>query len=467
MINKIYKTINNKYSKFFKFFFFLKYVFVIFLIAIVLFLSIPKFFNYEKKQEILKNYLVKNYNLELIDYDSIEFKVFPLPNLYIKDSNLKVKNNPIFFNTKNLTIFLKFENIYNYQNFKARKILLNDNKSILNIDKTDELLFYFADLKHKIDVKKLNLNLKKEKTSVIKIKKIYFSNYGFKKNKITGEIFNKKFKVSLDSSKKNLDLKILDTGINANFNFKKNQNNSIMGISKINVLNNYFKFNFLLLKDRLEISKANLKNKDLSIFFDSSIKTNPFFEIYSNININKINSRLIENLSLEKILENKEILKKLNSNNKVNYIKKKNWHRGLIKSHFSEFSLAYGSLDFSNKTSIPGGTINCKGDSLLIEEYPRLNFQCFGDIKDKEKFLKNFISSKKFNKDTFSFNIRGSLNLLNKKINFEKISIDNEYVAKEEDIFFFKESFEKLIFDESLFDIFNINKIERFLIEII
>ena len=62
MINKIYKTINNKYSKFFKFFFFLKYVFAIFLIAVLLFLSIPKFFNYEKKQEILK----KGNNEEII-----------------------------------------------------------------------------------------------------------------------------------------------------------------------------------------------------------------------------------------------------------------------------------------------------------------------------------------------------------------------------------------------------------------
>ena len=68
MINKIYKTINNKYSKFFKFLFFLKYVFAIFFIAILLFISIPKFFNYEKKQEILRDYLVNHYDLELINF---------------------------------------------------------------------------------------------------------------------------------------------------------------------------------------------------------------------------------------------------------------------------------------------------------------------------------------------------------------------------------------------------------------
>ena len=77
MINKIYKTINNKYSKFFKFLLFLKYVFAIFFVAILLFISIPKFFNYEKKQVILKDYLVNYYDLELINFNSIEFKVFP------------------------------------------------------------------------------------------------------------------------------------------------------------------------------------------------------------------------------------------------------------------------------------------------------------------------------------------------------------------------------------------------------
>ena len=467
MINKIYKTINNKYSKFFKFLFFLKYVFAIFLIAILLFLSIPKFFNYEKKQEIFKDYLVNYYNLELINYDSIEFKVFPLPNLHIKDSNLKVKNKPIFFNTKKLNIFLNFENIYNYKNFKARKIILNDNKTILNIDKINELFFYFASLKHKFDLKKLNLNLKKKESSIIKIKKIYFSNYGYQKNKITGEIFDKKFKASLDRNNKNLNLEILNTGINANFNFDKSQNNLIVGQSKISVLNNYLKFNFLFLKEGLEISKATLRNKDLSIFFDSLIKINPFFEMNSNININKLDKKLTENLRLDKLLDNKEILKKFNGNSKVNFIKKKKWHRGLIETHFSEFSLAYGNLIFSNKTSVAGGVINCKGDSPLIEEYPRLNFQCFVDIKDKEKFLKNFVSSKKFSKDSLQFDVRGSLNLLNKKINFEKIIIDNNRVAKEEDIFFLKESFENLLFDESFFGIFNIDKIKKFVLEII
>ena len=468
MINKIFKTIHNKYSKFFKFLFFLKYVFAIFLTALLLFLSIPKFFNYEKKQEILKEYLIEYYDLELTDFSSIEYKIFPLPNLSFKDLNLKVKNTPILLNTKNFNIFLNYKNIYNYENFEAKKILLNDSKINLDIDKTKELLSYFSKLKYKFDVKKLNIKLKKKERSIIEVKKIYFSNYGYQKNKIKGEVFEKKFQAFLGSDNKNLNFKILDTGINANFNFdKENKNTSLIGSSKINVLKNYLKLNFLISKDKLQISKANLRNKHLSISFDGFIKINPFFEINSNIFISKIDKRLINSLNLEKILKNKEILKKFNSNNRLSYSKKKRWQGGLIENHFSELNLAYGNLFFLSETAIPGGVINCKGSSLLIEKYPRLNFQCFFDIKNKKNFLNNFISSKGLSKDPLNLNILGSINLLNKKINFEKINIGKKYIAKEEDIVFFKETFEKKLFNKNFLEIFNMNKIEEFLLEII
>ena len=191
MINKIYKTIHNKYSRILNFFFFLRYLFAIFFVGIFLFLLIPKFFDYEKKQESIKNYLFNYYGFELSKYSSIEFNIFPLPNLSIKNIKLKVKDKPIFFDTKNLTIFLNFKNIYNYENFEARKILLNDNRVDLNIDTTNDILNYFAKLQSKLEIQDLNLNLKKKEDSILEIKKIDYSNYGYKKNKIKGEIFVK------------------------------------------------------------------------------------------------------------------------------------------------------------------------------------------------------------------------------------------------------------------------------------
>ena len=64
MINKVQKIINNKFSRVFKFVFFLRYLIAIFFVAIVLFLFIPQFFDYTKKEEIIKNFLSQNYGLK-------------------------------------------------------------------------------------------------------------------------------------------------------------------------------------------------------------------------------------------------------------------------------------------------------------------------------------------------------------------------------------------------------------------
>ena len=83
MINKIYKTIHNKYSSFFKFIFFLRYLIAIFFVASVLLLFIPQFFDYKKKEDIIKSYLIKNYGLEVTKLKNIKFNSFPIPHLQL------------------------------------------------------------------------------------------------------------------------------------------------------------------------------------------------------------------------------------------------------------------------------------------------------------------------------------------------------------------------------------------------
>ena len=466
MINKIYKTIHSKYLNFFKFIFFLRYVFVIFLIAISLFLLIPKLFDYEKKLEIIREYFIKNYELEVNNYTSTKFNVFPFPNLSIKNVDLKVRNKPIILKEKNLKIFLNFKNIYNYENFEAKKIIFSETEITLDIDRAKELLNYFSEFKNRLDVQDLNLDLKKEDKLLLKIKNINFSNYGYRKYKINGQIFDKKFKAHLTNNK-NLNFRILNTGIKANFKFNEKSSLDLMsGSSKISLLNNYLKFDFDINNNRIEIIKSNFKNKNLSISFNSLINFNPFFVINSNIRINEINRELIDKIKLEKILINKEIIKKLNSDNTLNYTAKK-YRSNLIKNYSSKINLAYGRLSFQNKILITGGEISCKGDSLLIDEYPRLNFFCLFDLKEKKKLFKKFSITKNINKDPRNLSIEGSLNLLNKKINFKNINIGESYIANEADLKYFKETFERTLFDEGFFSIFRIDKIKKFLIEVI
>ena len=467
MINKFYKRINNKYSNFFKFFLFLRYVFTIFFISTCLFLLIPKFFNYEKKQEFVKDYLFKNYHLELNNYSSIEFEIFPLPNLLIKKANLKIKDSTISLETEKINIFLNFKNIYDYENFKARKIILEGNEISLETKKTKRLISYLNQLKYKIDIKALNLNLKKDDNSLIGINNIEFSNYGYKKYHMRGEIFGKKFKALLKNDNKNLKFSILNTGIKANFKFdEKSFKESISGSSKISLLKSFLKFNFILTEKELRIINSNFRNKYLSFSLDTLVNFNPFFKINSNIDINDMDNSLVNKISLYQILENKQIIKKLNGKININY-KSKKYFSNLIDSYSTNLNLMYGRLVFSNEILIADGIIECKGQSVLIDEYPRLNFICLFRFKDKNRLFKKFsISSNKYKNRALNIDIEGSFNLLNKKVFFKKITDNNNYLANNEDRQYFKEKFESLLFNDGFFQIFSKNKIKEFIVAI-
>ena len=100
MINKIFKPINNKFSRFFKFLFFLRYLFLIFFVAITLFLSIPHFFDYKKKEELIKNYLYQNYNLEIKKIESIKYHSFTYNLSLVLAKACNFKNQVLSTNTE-------------------------------------------------------------------------------------------------------------------------------------------------------------------------------------------------------------------------------------------------------------------------------------------------------------------------------------------------------------------------------
>ena len=81
--------------------------------------------------------------------------------------------------------------------------------------------------------------------------------------------------------------------------------------------------------------------------------------------------------------------------------------------------------------------------------------------------LRKFSISKDVNKNLLNLNVEGSLNLLNKKINFKRIKINNNQNLNEADLKYFKETFENILFRDDFFSIFSMNKIKEFLVEVI
>ena len=157
MINKFDKIINNKFSVFFKFVFFLRYLFLIFFVATVLFLSIPGFFDYEKRKPVIKNYLYQNYGLKITNMERIEFKAFPVPNLEIRNITTNFFSDDVAIKSKKLTLYPKLFSIYNYDNFSVRRIKLENNNIDTSLEKIKNLSNSIFNLKKKIFLKNLNI----------------------------------------------------------------------------------------------------------------------------------------------------------------------------------------------------------------------------------------------------------------------------------------------------------------------
>ena len=109
------------------------------------------------------------------------------------------------------------------------------------------------------------------------------------------------------------------------------------------------------------------------IFFDSFIFLKPFFEINSNVKIDKIDQKLLEKVKLNNILEYKNILKKLNSRNKL-VSDKKIFKTSIIEKFSLQSNLANGRMTLVKKIAIAGGEVLCNGDSLLTDDFPRFTF---------------------------------------------------------------------------------------------
>ena len=462
MLNKFLKTIHNKYSRFFKFIFFLRYLFVIFFVSISLFVTIPIFFNYEKKAEIIKNYFLKNYDFEITNYKNIEYKAFPLPSLELKTVQINFLKSNANLKINYLKVYPKIFSIYNLNYFEAKKVIIEGNVVTLK----DSNFFIFIEQllkqKKKLSFKNLNLKIINDDKLILRLENIFFSNFGYKKNFIEGKVFGKKFKTELGDNLKSISFKLFNSGISADLVLDKKTKN---GTVKSKILNTNLKFDFEYDSEKLKIFNSYFRSKNISFDNETSITLIPFLDIKTNFEIEEFDNEILQKINFSKLMEHKNIIKKINSKNTIIY-KSKNFSNNLVDDLSLKLDLAYGRLNYEKVFFIEKNFFKCKGDLNLSEEYPLLYFDCSAIIKDKKKLLKKFLVKIKSSEEVLGLKIKGNLNILNKKINFEQISL-NEIKFPKEDLKYFKNSFENILFNKSFLEIFEIKKIKNYILEVI
>ena len=465
MINKIYIKINNKFSSIFKFIFFLRYLIAIFFVAIVLFLSIPQFFDYKKKEQVITNYLLKNYEIELKKIKKIQFKSFPTPHLFLSNLETNFHKESIDLKINNMKIYPKLFSIFNYENFQVRKIELKNNNANVNIYQIIPFTKYLLNIEKKISIKNLSLKIKDKNRPVIHFEEINFSNYGYKKNKINGLVFNKKFRIDFENQFNKFNLKIPDIGVSSNINTFKDDNSELAGSLQGKILKLNLKLDFLFNQGSIKINNFLLRDKKLSLDSDGYFDFKPYFKINLKSQIKDIDLDLLKNFDLNIIFDQKDLLKRINSENIITF-KSKKFSRDLISQLEIQTNLAYGRLTASKTFSINGNNFFCSNEVNLISDYPVLYFNCLLKSSDKKSLYKKLKIDLKTQNEPFNLKVKGNLNILNKKINFVKVEMNNKYNASQEDLEFFKNSFESILFDGNFNEIFRLSKIRKFIYEI-
>ena len=466
MINKNYKIINNKFHSIIRFIFFIRYLFLIFFVAIVLFFTIPHFFDFEKKKIIIHNYLLDNYGLEIESFEKIKYNSLPIPHLQINDLSANLYSNQINLQTKRLLIYPNFLSIYNFRNFHLKKTKLENGILDLNYSDLNTLSKNILKQKKKIQIKNLDLEIKDKNNQIINLKGINYSNFGYKKNNIHGEVFKRKFKIFFDKNLKNINFKLLDTGISAKLNILENNTDSkINGTLKGKILQSTFKINFSYDENAVIIKNLFFRDKKLSFNSNGYLKFKPFFKTKLSTEINDIDINILKNLDIKNILNSKDLIKKINTEKKIEYTAKK-FKKSIIKDLKIETNLAYGRLNIFKDFSTSASRTVCKSNVNLFDEYPVMFFNCTFNSSNKKEFLKQLDIKYKKKNEYIKIKMTGNLNILNKKINFEKLEVNNDYKATQEDLNFFKISFEEILFDGGFLKIFDITKIKKFIKEV-
>ena len=467
MINKIFKRIFNRYSNILKFLFYIKYLFLIFFIASLIFLLIPKFFDYEKKKIHIKNYLIKNYSLNIKETEKVKFNIFPLPNLEISKATLDL-NEFSQIKTSKILIYPNIFRIYDFQNFEANKVSIIDGKLNLKAKDFSSFYRYLINQKKKLSFKNISIKILNKKQPIITLTETNYSNYGYKKNEIDGVVFNKKFNIKFREKFNRTTFKLPNSGIFAEINFLDTGDVlSKEGKFKAKILNSNIKFDFSYDGNYLNIKESFFRNNYLSFRSDGKIAFYPFFSANLKSSIKDIKKDIFYKTDLRNLLQNKNFLKRLNIYHEINYVSKK-FSRNLIDKVNSKFNIIHGTLYLKKKVFLDEGSIDCNNEANLIDKKPIFIFDCSIKSNNSKKFLENFSVNKNNLKEEYlNLKIRGNFDLIQKKINFLNIEMNNFYKAPENDLVFYKNSFEKFFLTKNLLDAFNKKNINKFIVEIL
>ncbi len=452
------------FKKLFKSISFLKYPILIFLISITIYLIVPKYLNYDKKESAIKMAFDEKYGINLKEINSITYNFFPRPRLKLEVPSFSINGNLINGKIKSLYIILNYSELYNIKNLQLNKIILDNSNLNFEINKYKDVFKYLKNYKDKILIKNSFLIFKDQNKELTKISKVKIQNTN-KKISARGYLLEKKIYLDIldtdDSTK--IDLKIPEIASFMTISLDtKNNHPNILGEVKTKILNNNLEFEFKY-KNKFKIYNSLFRNRNLQSSFDGEIELKPYFKfdlVFNLINVNfdkLIDINFIK--KVDKILLNN---KKLNGRLEALYENKSFYFHTIKKSDILLF-FNNGEIDIKNiSIKTEDGIFNFSG-FVSGSDYQKLDFKTFIDVENKGKFLRRIGVDKKHRGESVNLTLEGSINLSANKIYLEEITSKNGYSASKEDIKYYKKNFEELVIKDSYLGLFDKKKIKDFI----
>jgi hypothetical protein len=438
----------NKKTNFFfkkKTYKFFLYTLLFIVIIFLVYLSIPKLFNYTP--QLVEESLKKNSDFKIKNISKTNYHFFPSPRLRLYGTNLELEESILKVEGAEIDIILNPLSLINYKKLNYNKILITGGLTNVKVSKINKLLDYLKKNKKKINFKKNTIIILKEKkklfeinTSTIKIN----SKNNIRLLDISGLLSNYKISFLLENkleNKSNITLKIPELDILANVSLQSKDNfKTLEGLISFAVLNNLFQFNFAKEKN-ITIKKGYVRNNLINSSFEGKVFFKPHFFFTLDIKLLKIN--------LEKLF----------------FIVKKNYFSENLHG-LKIIEKLNGSLNFKDMLQ---GNVIFKNKEILFQNFKtNKNMPIHLDAKISEfgkkgKIKFNLLKNIQHKKNSIKeLQISGFVTPTSSKVVFEKILLDKE-VFSDRKIKNYEEKFRNDVINGSIGNIFNDIKINNFL----
>ena len=436
---------------------------------LLLYFSLPSFYNYENFDKELQKKVSKDFKIDLKNISGVTYLILPSPHFLIEECDIYFSNDnkEKILKTKYLKINVFLKNLHKKEKIELKEIHLKN----VDLDlKFLDIKNFYSHLKYNISkpiyLSNSNFFYKNEEKEIISISKIKKFEYFFdlqnkaKKLNIFGNLFGSEFNFKWEKSFSDpfvttSNIKLRNPNLKITNKFDKKNENFIKAETKINFLRNNLNLNYKFNKDNIELIDDGNKllnnskligNIDLNPFFfdlnlfisGMSTKTllnNLFLNLYQlnnkshlnfngnlKINLNQINNRLFENLVINlNFLEEKINLK--NSSLELKKIGKINFSNpSIYEKNQKIFAKSKVKFDVNDQQEFYRRFLIPRQNRIDLN---KVYFELEYNIDDGNYFLSNInLDQNKINQSVFYEikNIQQLNNLISKE--FQKVSLE-------------------------------------------